>query len=69
MMAKRSIAPFSGRALPLDWKRMVGLVTLLPLRIVLLTPLLILVWLNSRIGEQPYKLCSLFAMYSDRISW
>ena len=50
-MGKTSIAPFSGRAQPLDWKRMVGLVTLAPLRIVILTPLLILAWVTSRIGD------------------
>jgi len=57
-----SIAPFAGRPLPpLDWKRMVGLVTLAPLRILILIPLLFLLWLTSRIGllgmneDQPVK--------------
>jgi len=62
MAMTTSIAPFSGRPLPpLDWKRMVGLVTLAPLRILLLIPLLALLWLTSRIGllgmneDQPVK--------------
>ena len=47
-----SIAPFSGKTLPpLDWKKMVGLATLAPLRILILIPLLILVWVTSRIGD------------------
>ena len=44
------IAPFSAPPLTLDWKRALGLVTLAPLRIVILTPLLLLVWATARIG-------------------
>ena len=44
------IAPFSTPPLTLDWKRALGLVTLAPLRIVILTPLLLLVWATARIG-------------------
>ena len=51
MTTTTHIAPFSGRVLPLDWKRMVGLVTLAPLRIALLTPLIILAWFISRLGD------------------
>ena len=62
MAMTTSIAPFSGRPLPpLDWKRMVGLVTLAPLRILLLIPLLALLWLTSRIGSH----CSTSTSTSD----
>ena len=44
------VAPFSAPPLTLDWKRALGLVTLAPLRIVILTPLLLLVWATARIG-------------------
>ena len=43
--------PFDGKPLPLDLKRCVGLLTLAPLRLVILTPLLILAWVSSRIGD------------------
>ena len=48
-------APFSGRVLPLDWKRMVGLVTLAPLRIALLTPLIILAWIGLFAAPKVYQ--------------
>ena len=44
------VAPFSAPPLTLDWKRALGLVTLAPLRIFILTPLLLLVWATARIG-------------------
>ena len=51
MEEPRDIDPFSGNAISFDWKRVVGLVTLAPIRVVILTLLLLLAWLNSRIGE------------------
>ena len=50
MAERTSIAPFSGKDLSFGWRKMVGLVTLAPIRIVIFTPLLLLAWLSSRIG-------------------
>ena len=53
MVETTTCAPFCGSPLPpLDLKRCVGFLTLVPLCIVVLTPLLILAWVSSRIGSQ-----------------